>query len=151
MSITTKSVAHIYILYSQSMSFKRQILGVFSPEPRLQFVSNNQSNPNHYFPLCALTLNKNIHEVEDFMLRLHVLFSAPFLSGTHDLFDIFTARKRSLGQGNIFISVCQEFCSYGGWVGCLLPGGGGLVRGVPVLGRDWSQGVVLQAHTQGGN
>ena len=27
---------------------------------------------------------------------------------------IFTARKRSLGQGNIFSSVCQEFCSYGG-------------------------------------
>ena len=28
--------------------------------------------------------------------------------------DIFTARKRSLGQGNIFIGVCQEFCSRGG-------------------------------------
>ena len=27
---------------------------------------------------------------------------------------IFTARKRSLGQGNIFIGVCQEFCSQGG-------------------------------------
>ena len=25
-----------------------------------------------------------------------------------------TARKRSLGQGNIFSSVCQEFCSQGG-------------------------------------
>ena len=25
-----------------------------------------------------------------------------------------TARKRSLGQGNIFIGVCQEFCSHGG-------------------------------------
>ena len=25
-----------------------------------------------------------------------------------------TARKRSLGQGNIFIGVCQEFCSQGG-------------------------------------
>ena len=32
--------------------------------------------------------------------------------------DIFTARKRSLGQGNIFSSMCQEFCS---------PGGGGVV------------------------
>ena len=29
--------------------------------------------------------------------------------------EIFTARKRSLGQGNIFIGVCQEFCSRGGW------------------------------------
>ena len=27
--------------------------------------------------------------------------------------DIFTARKRSLGQGNIFRSVCQEFCPQG--------------------------------------
>ena len=27
---------------------------------------------------------------------------------------IITARKRSLGQGNIFIGVCQEFCSQGG-------------------------------------
>ena len=26
---------------------------------------------------------------------------------------IFTARKRSLGQGNIFRSVCQEFCPQG--------------------------------------
>ena len=28
--------------------------------------------------------------------------------------SIFTARKRSLGQGNIFSSVCQEFCPQGG-------------------------------------
>ena len=30
-----------------------------------------------------------------------------------------TARKRSLGQGNIFRSVCQEFCSQGAGV-CLI-------------------------------
>ena len=35
---------------------------------------------------------------------------------------IITARKRSLGQGNIFTSVCQEFCSGGG---CLVRGGCG--------------------------
>ena len=35
-------------------------------------------------------------------------------------FRIFTARKRSLGQGNIFRSVCQEFCPRGG-------GGGGVL------------------------
>ena len=29
----------------------------------------------------------------------------------------FTARKRSLGQGNIFSSVCQEFCSQVGYLG----------------------------------
>ena len=28
--------------------------------------------------------------------------------------ELITARKRSLGQGNIFSSVCQEFCSQGG-------------------------------------
>ena len=27
---------------------------------------------------------------------------------------VITTRKRSLGQGNIFSSVCQEFCSWGG-------------------------------------
>ena len=50
---------------------------------------------------------------------------------------LITARKRSLGQGNIFIDVCQEFCSQGRSVpggvcsrgvsapgGCLLPGVG---------------------------
>ena len=29
-------------------------------------------------------------------------------------FQFVTARKRSLGQSNIFIGVCQEFCSQGG-------------------------------------
>ena len=36
---------------------------------------------------------------------------------------IFTARKRSLGQGNIFAPVCHSV--HGG--GCLLPGGGGVL------------------------
>ena len=42
--------------------------------------------------------------------------------------SIITARKRSLGQGNIFIGVCQEFCSRGGghvW----FPGGVCMVAG----------------------
>ena len=30
--------------------------------------------------------------------------------------SFFTARKRSLGQGNIFRSMCQEFCPRGGCV-----------------------------------
>ena len=33
---------------------------------------------------------------------------------------VFTAHKRSLGQGNIFSSVCQEFCSQGGLPQCML-------------------------------
>ena len=59
---------------------------------------------------------------------------------------------RSLGQGNIFRSVCQEFCPQGR---CLVPGGawsqgvpgpegghfgGFLVPGVPSLGGAWSGG-----------
>ena len=32
----------------------------------------------------------------------------------YDLLEFFTARKRSLGQGNIFKSVYQEFCPRGG-------------------------------------
>ena len=54
---------------------------------------------------------------------------------------IFTARKRSLGQGNIFIGVCQEFCSQGVCLllgECFLPGRGCfLPQGLP------SQGGVL--------
>ena len=34
---------------------------------------------------------------------------------------LFTARKRSLGQGNIFRSMCQEFCPQGGGGGCGIP------------------------------
>ena len=37
---------------------------------------------------------------------------------------IFTARKGSLGQGNIFRSVCQEFCSQGGNTWAARPGSG---------------------------
>ena len=48
---------------------------------------------------------------------------------------IITARKRSLGQGNIFYT-CLSFCSQGGY---LLPGGGE----VPVLGDACSQWGLL--------
>ena len=33
---------------------------------------------------------------------------------------LITAHKRSFGQGNIFSSVCQEFCSRGGLPRCML-------------------------------
>ena len=63
---------------------------------------------------------------------------------------IITARKRSLGQGNIFIGVCQEFCSQcvggipaclaGGILACLAAGLlGALLLGGLVLGGVWSQ------------
>ena len=44
--------------------------------------------------------------------------------------NVFTARKRSLGQGNIFIGVCQEFFSRG------VPGPGG----AQLLWGAWSRG-----------
>ena len=51
---------------------------------------------------------------------------------------MFTARKRSLGQGNIFRSVCQEFCPWGGaWSGgWAVPAPRGVVPGpgVPAPG-----------------
>ena len=54
-------------------------------------------------------------------------------------FAVITARKRSLGQGNIFIGVCQEFCSRGEG---LLPGGGVYSEGgVPGPGGSAPGGV----------
>ena len=70
--------------------------------------------------------------------------------------SFFTARKRSLGQGNIFSSVCQEFCTWGG--GSCRFSGGGLVSGYPSMPcrfpgphPRWSlRGLGdLQAHTGG--
>ena len=49
-------------------------------------------------------VRSNLHFI-DKLLKINT-----FLFGT----KIFTARKRSLGQGNIFSSVCQEFCTRGG-------------------------------------
>ena len=56
---------------------------------------------------------------------------------------IFTARKRSLGQGNIFIGVCQEFCSqWGGssWGSASSQGGCFLPEGLPPPGGGASSG-----------
>ena len=50
---------------------------------------------------------------------------------------IFTAHKRSLGQGNIFSNVCQEFCPPGGGVA----EGGGLPQcmlGCRMLNCYWT-------------
>ena len=78
-------------------------------------------------------------------LGMSTLMVLLILTGKNCLFYIFTtwgvlvtARKRSFGQGNIFIGVCQEFCSQGGvcsggsapgWWSAL--GGGVYSEGVP--------------------
>ena len=67
-------------------------------------------------------------------------------------FIIFTARKRSLGQGNIFTSVCHEFCPQRGVPapggsgpgGCLVQGGA-CSRG----GGVWSWGGSPGPHPRG--
>ena len=51
-------------------------------------------------------------------------------------FLFITTRKRSLGQGNIFSSVCQEFCSQGGIPACIAGGIPACLAGL--------QGVVSQ-------
>ena len=39
----------------------------------------------------------------------------------HQCTSIFTDSKQSLGQGNVFTSVCQSFCSQGGFCMMSLP------------------------------
>ena len=51
-----------------------------------------------------------------------------FVRSKLNIIRLVTARKRSLRQGNIFTSVCQEFCSRGRG-GVPAPGGGGLLPG----------------------
>ena len=68
-------------------------------------------------------------------LIYHSLCGRDWLSESGLIRDLITARKRSLGQGSVFIGVCDSVnrggvCSRG----CLLPGGksrGCLLRGVP--------------------
>ena len=57
--------------------------------------------------------------------------SPQFMEYFCSYFVFITARKRSLGQGNIFIGMCQEFCSQGG---CLLLGGASSWRGCVLWG-----------------
>ena len=61
---------------------------------------------------CSVCLHLLIHVLmllEMFLLRRFVLW---FRVHLHLRF-IFTTRKRSLGQGNVFTGVCQSFCSQG--------------------------------------
>ena len=115
------------------------------------------TNPQVCIPLFMWTFNWSGTWGTFLLTRMfHVLWSSSYLGSTSGLTErprltgsvwvsimdsIITARKRSLGQGNIFTSVCQEFCSWGvggvcsggvpapgesGPRGCACPGGGGL-------------------------
>ena len=90
------------------------------------------------------------------------LFAPKFWEVARPMNAIFTARKRSLGQGNIFRSACQEFCPRGRgcWypsMPCRYPGGWGWYPSMPCrsagpLPRGKLRGLAwggLQAHTQG--
>ena len=63
------------------------------------------------------------------------------------LLPLFTARKRSLGQGNIFTSVCQEFFSQWDLPHCML-GYHPLARQTPLARRPpWQGNTPLASQT----
>ena len=75
-----------------------------------------------------------------------------------NIVDVFTTRKRSLGQGYIFTDVCHSV-NRGVWSGGVVSRGCLLWGGCLLLGRVCSrptpkgefEGDQIQAHTQGGN
>ena len=78
--------------------------------------------------------------MSDTLTNVRILFM--FFQGILSIRD-FTARKRSLGQANMFTGVCL---STGG---CLVPGGG-WSQGVPFLGGRGEEGLVLGVPGPGG-
>ena len=71
--------------------------------------------------------SSSLSSYQIYRLQKHDFNNGPYI--TFAQFIPFTARKRSLEQGNIFTSVCQEFCSQGGvWSrGCVeTPRDGGM-------------------------
>ena len=60
---------------------------------------------------------KILEKFENFRQMLFIIFKW-YLNELY--MHIITTRKRSLGQGNIFSSVCQEFCLQGGLPQCML-------------------------------
>ena len=63
-------------------------------------------------------------------------------TGMHSCYKIFTACKQSLGQGNIFSSMCQEFFSRGGVPGQVPP----LGRYIPRAGTPPARYTPSQVH-----
>ena len=82
-------------------------------------VDTSTSNPFH----CLATWLLSLYVFGLLCLCLYLRC----IQGRYHSCWIFTARKRSLGQGTIFRSMCQEFCTQGGGAssgGCFFPGGG---------------------------
>ena len=73
-----------------------------------------------------------------------IIYSFENLGGV-SFFPIITARKRSLGQGNIFRSVCQSYCSQGG--ACMA---GDMYGGGSVHGEGACMGVCMHGGVHGG-
>ena len=67
------------------------------------------------------------------------------LSGRPAVYLFITARKRSLGQGNIFTSVCHSFCPAGGIPVC--NGQGGVCQHAMGVSASGSRGWGYQADT----
>ena len=75
---------------------------------------------NRLVPL--LWVWRPVWEILDPPLYSEPIVSAPFSTAMASLprCSFFTTCKRSAGQGNIFSSVCQEFCTKGGLPQCML-------------------------------
>ena len=98
-----------------------------------------------------IVMNSNMGKSSNGNIQPHTSLLKEYKASFHEYwlpYSLVTARKRSLGQGNISSSVCQGFCPRGvggregAWFrgGCLVLGGGCLVRGVPGPGGRGSPG-----------
>ena len=102
-------------------------------------VDTSTSNPFH----CLATWLLSLYVFGLLCLCLYLRC----IQGRYHSCWIFTARKRSLGQGTIFRSMCQEFCTWGGASSgeVLLPRRGFSSRGAwwrPPIPPGW---LLLQA------
>ena len=72
-------------------------------------------NQSHFAQNVQMRINQILKPLSCVLLYFSSLLSSYLRSN-----GVFTARKRGLGQGNIFSSVCREFCIHGGLPQCML-------------------------------
>ena len=91
--------------YAKQMPFCEKICIVVSPDMKItiDFQSFCNATPAEQFDCICELCASNIYLL---LPKFNLKWEFHFL--------LFTAHKQSLGQGNIFRSVCQEFCSRGG-------------------------------------